>query len=167
LQHAVIRHEIAIRRARGLLPLTESDDSWRILLKGLARFQETCRKAGFDPNQPRDDRGRWTDGGGSARPEIPEKKPATARLRNRVVKEVAKWLAKAAAKELTGPIGTFLNVAEAASWLYEAYPYVRAYLDAPKSLDELQQAVQTPEIGYNVHQLWSRPLPNRTAIRDR
>lgn len=72
-------------------------------------------------------------------------------MRNRVIKEVAKWLAKAAVREAAGPVGTLLNIAEAGSWLYEAYPYIRSYLDEPKTLDELQRAARTSEAGYNVH----------------
>jgi hypothetical protein len=50
---AVIRHENAIRKIRGLPPLTMSDLGWQIILKNFARFQTDCRKAGFDPNQLR------------------------------------------------------------------------------------------------------------------
>ena len=102
--------------------------------------QADCRKAGFDPNQPRvpagsPDGGQWTDRGGggggdsgaggsvgsasvggspgdsgSDPPKIPREKPPSAHLRNRVIKEVAKWLAKAAAREVAGPVGTLLNI---------------------------------------------------------
>jgi Bacterial CdiA-CT RNAse A domain len=70
VQLTVIRHEDAIRKTRGLPPLTASDFGWQIILKNFARFQADCRKAGFDPNQPRvpagnPDGGQWTDGGGS------------------------------------------------------------------------------------------------------
>jgi hypothetical protein len=41
-----------------------------------------------------------------------------------------------------------LTALDAAEW---AAPYVRAYFDDPKSLDELQQAVSTPETGYDIH----------------
>jgi len=47
---AVIRYENAIRKTRGLPPLTSSDLGWQIILKNFARFQAACRKAGFDPN---------------------------------------------------------------------------------------------------------------------
>ena len=87
------------------------------------------------------------------RRKFPEERPTTAQLRNRVVKELVKWLGKAALREVTGPIGTFLNIAEGASWLYDAYPYVRAYFDEPKTLDELRQAVASPETGYNIHHI--------------
>lgn len=113
-------------------------------------------KANFDPDQPRDDHGRWTSGGGTPSeppPETPEEKPPTAKLRNRVVKQVAKWLAKAAAKETLGPIGTALNLLDAVSWVQEYSPYIQSYLDEPKSLEELRQAVSTPGPGYDIHHI--------------
>jgi hypothetical protein len=180
---AVIRHEDAIRKMRGLPPLTASDLGWQIILKNFARFQADCRKAGFNPNQPRvpagnPDGGQWTDSGGggggdsgaggsvgsasvggspgdsgSDPPKIPRERPESALVRNRVIKEVAKWLAKAAAREVAGPVGTLLNIVEAGSWFYEAYPYVRSYLDDPKTLDELHQAVRTRDVGYDIHHI--------------
>lgn len=122
----------------------------------LLRYAGLHCKAGFDPNQPRDERGRWTDSGaGENRPQVPNERPPTAKLRNRVIKEVAKWLAKVALKEVIGGpiIGTLLNVLDTASWLYEAYPHIAAYCDPPKTMDELQKAVSTPMRGYDVHHI--------------
>jgi hypothetical protein len=123
----------------------------------LRQEQQIQHKAGFDPNQPRDDRGRWTDTGASLDPppEIPAEKPLTAQLRNRIIKQAAIWLAKAAAREtVAGPVvGTFLNVLDAALWIRDGLPYVQAYLDEPKSLEELQQAVTTPARGYDKHHI--------------
>jgi hypothetical protein len=66
VQLAVIRHAGAVRTTQGLPPLTKDDPGWRIILTGLARYEDACRKAGFNPAQPRDERGRWTDGGGAS-----------------------------------------------------------------------------------------------------
>ena len=80
VQLAVIKHEIARRKAHGLPPLTEADKGWQIVLRNLARYQEACRragfedadcKAGFNPDQPRvpagnPDGGQWTSGSGAA-----------------------------------------------------------------------------------------------------
>jgi hypothetical protein len=124
-------------------------------------------KAGFDPSQPRDDRGRWTDTGASARqeppPEVPKQRPETAYLRNRVAIELAKWAAKALLREAAfGPvIGTVLNIVDTASWLYELYPSIKAYLDEPRTLGELQEAAQTPEKGYDIHH-----IVEKTPARD-
>jgi hypothetical protein len=120
-------------------------------------------KAGYNPNQPRDDRGRWTDGSNSPAPttasplplppKTPAEKPSTAKGRNRVIKEVAKWLVKAALRQTLGPIGTALTIAEVASWVYGYAPYIEAYLDDPKSIEELQQAVASPQKGYDAHHI--------------
>lgn len=69
VQLAVLRHENAIRKARGLPLLTEADEGWQIILRNLARYQDACRKAGFNPDQPRVSScnphgGQWTSGGG-------------------------------------------------------------------------------------------------------
>lgn len=39
------------------------------------------------------------------------------------------------------------------SWLYNAVPYINSYLDAPKSLDELQAGASTSRLGYDVHHI--------------
>ena len=57
----------ATRKALGLPPLTEADAGWQIILKSFARYQEACRKAGFNPDQPRvpagnPGGGQWTSG---------------------------------------------------------------------------------------------------------
>ncbi len=56
-----------------------------------------------------------------------------------------------------GPEGEYLTALEAAAetagWLYDKLPYVRAYLDGPKSLEELQRDVGKPEEG-----VWRPPI---------
>jgi hypothetical protein len=43
---------------------------------------------------------------------------------------------------------------EVASWLIEeGAPYIEAYADPPKSLEELQDAVSTPARGYDIHHI--------------
>jgi hypothetical protein len=52
------------------------------------------------------------------------------------------------------PAGTILNTLDIASWVAEGFaPYVEAYSDPPKSLEELQDAVSTPAPGYDVHHI--------------
>ena len=43
--------------------------------------------------------------------------------------------------------------AETALWLYDKIPLIKAYLDGPKSLEELQREVGKPEEGYDVHHI--------------
>lgn len=76
----------------------------------------------------------------------------TARARTRVIKEAAKWLARATLKQTLGRrIGTFVAILEAPGWLETGIHYIHAFADPPKSLEELQKAVSTPAIGYDVH----------------
>ena len=86
-------------------------------------------------------------------PKIPLQEPDTAQLRNAVIKQAAKWLLKATLRDALGPIGVFINVLEAADWIRRSYPYIQTYLDPPKSLEDLQQAVSTPQKGYDIHHI--------------
>jgi hypothetical protein len=100
-------------------------------------------------------------------PVIPEEEPPTAQLRNRVIKEIAKWALRAALRIPAGPVGTALLVLEAAWWVYQNYPNIKSYLDAPKSLDELKDAVSNPEKGYDIHHIVEQtPAENDGFSRD-
>ena len=84
-------------------------------------------------------------------PEIPPEQPATHQAINAFLKGAAYWLADAA---LAGePIGDFLLALEAAEWLYQFRPYIDAYLEPPKTLEELQQDAFDPQAGYNIHHI--------------
>jgi hypothetical protein len=125
------------------------------------KFNRLLREKGYNPDQPRvpagnPDGGQWTDGGGLSNspsqpvlaglaPKIPGRKPPSAKERNAVVKAVATWLAE---KGLA--VADYLA---RSSWLYEAYPYISAYLDQPRSLDELHGLVSSPGRGYDVHHI--------------
>lgn len=86
-------------------------------------------------------------------PHIPAEPPPTRKLRNAVIKRVAKWFLKAAVKHAIPEIGLYLDAIEAASWIHDHYPYLQAALDEPKSLDELRKAVSNPAAGYDVHHI--------------
>jgi hypothetical protein len=45
------------------------------------------------------------------------------------------------------------DVVEGTSWLFELEPSIEAYLDPPKSLEELRQAVSDPKKGYDIHHI--------------
>jgi hypothetical protein len=128
-------------------------------------FAHLCRKAGFNPDQPGDEQGRWTDEGGSKRPDgreplphIPLERPLSTQLRNQIVKQLAKWALKVAlAETILGPfVGTALIMADlvqAADWLKEYAPLIQSYLDPPKSLDELREGALARRPGYDVHHI--------------
>lgn len=84
-------------------------------------------------------------------PKIPPEQPATAQALNTFLKAAAYWLADAA---LAGePVGDFLLALEAAGWLSRGLPYIYAYLDPPKTWEELQQDALNPAVGYNIHHI--------------
>lgn len=170
------------------------------------------RKAGFDENEPRrqrgeDGAGEWTDeGGGSGKPqsitdapdgdraplritihprptgdgstdgsglpsdeppieeppEVPAEEPATPRALNNFIKQAAYWLAKAALKKLANP-GVLITAIEGAYWGYKAYPYIKAYLDPPRLLEELQRSVGNSAKGYDVHHIVERTSAKRAG----
>jgi hypothetical protein len=103
-----------------------------------------------------------TDGSGSdsesppleAPPTVPEDEPDTTPALNDFAKAAAYWLARAALKEVANPlVGTFINLIEAAYWSSKVAPYIRAYLDPPKSWEELHRAVSSPAKGYDIHHI--------------
>jgi hypothetical protein len=119
-------------------------------------------KAGYDPTEPRnpigaDGAGRWTDRPGGniptnnlpeapeERPTVPKEMPKTSSERTAVLKAVARWVAR-----YGGPVGTLIEVG---SWAYNRTPFVQAYNDPPKSLEELHAGVSTPELGYDIHHI--------------
>jgi hypothetical protein len=115
-------------------------------------------KAGFNPDQPRDDHGRWTDGAETRpsdsrvrlagdiptgdSPEIPKEPPPTTKLRNVVVRSLARRL------------GPYIWAAvEAGSWVYDHKSEINSFFDAAKSLEELQGAANSPADGYDIHHI--------------
>ncbi|MGH6838389.1 MAG: hypothetical protein ACREDT_06250 [Methylocella sp.] len=90
-------------------------------------------------------------------PQIPPVEPLTEPLRNAFAKLAARWLARAVANAAFGPEGEFLTILEAAAetalWLYDKIPLIKAYLDGPKSLEDLQADVGKPGKGYDVHHI--------------
>lgn len=128
-------------------------------------------KAGFNPDQPRDWHGRWTDGGGSSSsdgrirlagdiptgdsPEIPKEPPPTTRLRNILIRSLA------------SRFGAYIWAAtEAGSWIYDHKAEINSYFDAPKSLQELQEAANSPADGYDIHHVVERNAKAKDGSED-
>ncbi len=88
-------------------------------------------------------------------PHVPKEPPPSTKLRNAVIKRTAKWLLKAAARHAIPEVGLYLDIIDAATWIHDSYPYIQAYLDEPKSLYDLQQAVspKTSAPGYEDHHI--------------
>jgi hypothetical protein len=80
-------------------------------------------------------------------PTIPRERPPTASGRNDIARAAARWLARRwLAQEQR-------YVVEGVDWFSEYEPSVQAYLDSPKTLQELQQAVSAPKPGYDIHHI--------------
>jgi hypothetical protein len=162
-----MHHELADIR-QGLLRL-----QW---LAAAARWQRAmyvnhlALKAGFNPNQPRDELGRWSGGSGTGfvakkplsrighnkgprlePPTIPKQRPPTAKLRNAIVRDAARFLVRAT--RIGSPVGAFLTLLNVIPWTPDYLPYIDAYQDAPKSLEELQDAVSVPKTAYDIHHI--------------
>lgn len=130
-----------------------------------ALFAHLYRKAGYNPDQPRDKYGKWTPSGSSKEssvkeplPQIPAERPLSAQIRNQIVKQIAKWAIKTLLAEAgLGPVaGTALlmsDLMEAASWLQEYASVIRSYFDPPKTLDELRENALTSRAGYDIHHI--------------
>jgi hypothetical protein len=140
-----------------LPPLTRSHEEAAALAKAL--YQSGILKVDWDPAKH-----PWLGGppnagwfapvgfGGNS-PDIPRKEPSTEKAKNAVRKAVARWLLQAAlsAANVDPPVRMAVEAAVAAvGWLY---PYVDAYLDLPKSLEELQEAANNPQTGYDIHHI--------------
>jgi hypothetical protein len=85
-------------------------------------------------------------------PIIPNERPATASERNDIARAAARWLAQNRGQ-----------VIEGADW-YKYEPSVRAYLDPPRTLPELQQAVTRDNRDMIFTTSWSKRRPSRTAF---
>jgi hypothetical protein len=86
-------------------------------------------------------------------PAIPSVRPATRRLEHRIARQTIGWLARVALRGMTGPVGTVMTVIEATVWLHEHLPNMQSYLDPPKTLRELRDAVREPKKGYDTHHI--------------
>jgi hypothetical protein len=74
--------------------------------------------------------------------QIPKQRPPTPQERHDIAREIARALVKHGG-----------HLVEGASWILEYESSIDAYLDPPKSLDELRQAVSTPKKGYDLHHI--------------
>jgi len=76
-------------------------------------------------------------------PIIPKSKPSSSKERNDIAREVAGWLLRNRG-----------NIIERAKWLDESEAAIDAYLDPPKTLEELQRAAaEGGKKGYQIHHI--------------
>lgn len=91
-------------------------------------------------------------------PQFPLERPPTERDINPILRRTATWLATAL--RVLGPlyftnprVRLVLAAMESIAWLVEWAPRVTTYLDGPKSLRDLQSAVDRPRRGTQVHHI--------------
>ncbi len=127
----------------------------------------------YDPDQPRlpagqSGGGQWTDESGdgvgessagrstlyvAGAPRIPGQRPPSTSARNAIFRAVAAWLAENGT--------TAASYLAKSSWLYKGFAYINAYLDAPKSLAELHEAVSNKAAGYDAHHIVEQTAAER------
>jgi hypothetical protein len=99
-------------------------------------------------------------------PEIPPTEPPAARDRNTVFRHAAEWLARAMAlgfSETSDRVRNFLEVLHATAWAATYLPLILSHLDPPKSLEELQNAVDEPRVGYEIHHIVEEQATSRNV----
>ncbi len=87
-------------------------------------------------------------------PEVPEKEPPPS-TRYGIIKEVARWAAQALKGEAVAVVERALHNLEAIAWINRLGYHIilRTALDNPKSLEELQRAINEPAPGYQIHHI--------------
>jgi hypothetical protein len=138
LDVAQARAEIAIARVREIDPKWQPRPSAYASVEGLIRAYEA------DAEQAE---ARLRELAAPLPPIIPTERPPAARERNDIARATARWLAQRWLAQGQR------HVVEGADWFLEYEPSVRAYLDSPKTLQELQQAVSAPKPGYDIHHI--------------
>jgi hypothetical protein len=115
-------------------------------------------------SRPQSGRAPAPGGGEGERPSIdwtiriPEQEPGRPKQRNPIIRAIATWLGRAIA--ILGPafvsdprVRIAIAAIEAASWVLQYWTEIASYLDSPKTLEELQRAVNQEREGYQVHHI--------------
>jgi hypothetical protein len=164
------------------MTLAATDDDERLLgairtatmLLRIARLHDLVRKAGFRPDQPRvpsgqPDGGQWTDGDVGPQtvltsydpdspPQLPETPPPSTRQRNIWAVRVARYLLS---------ISSGAQMMRMRLWIWDhARARIVAYIDEPKSLDQLQRDASHPKPGYDIHHIVEQTPARRDGFPD-
>jgi hypothetical protein len=136
LSEAQTRAEATIARVRQI------DPSWRPRPSAYESIEGLIRAYESDAEQAQ---ARLRELAAPLPPIIPRERPSATSERNDVAREVARWLAQNRG-----------HVIENVDWFFEYEPSVQAYLDPPKTLQELHEAVPTSKPGYDIHHIVER-----------
>ena len=146
---------------------------FEIAMRRHDRALKYAYKYGYNPAQPRVPAGdpaggQWTSDGSTGRvrlagkiptgdsPEIPKEKPNKSWERTSVLKQVARECAEFGL--------TVAAYAELYVWLVAYTAQIKSYTDPPKSLEELQKGVSTPEPGYDIHHIVEQTQAERDGF---
>lgn len=162
--------------------------AWRFR-RALLRYSLTM-KAGFNPEQPRDEEGKWVDTGrdedassdgeseGTASEgetefsDVRKRRPPIEGLgdipavRPETIQEINQ-IAREISRNPYFSLYYFTIAESAAHWLNEKYWEIRADQDPPKSLEELQDAVSREDRrGYDRHHIVEQSAGERQGFPD-
>ena len=85
-------------------------------------------------------------------PDIPETEPAP-KIVNALLKSLGIWLIKRGVVALIPGVGEAAAIVQLGVWLYKYLPYLDAYIQSPQSLQDLQDAANDPQPGYQIHHI--------------
>ncbi|MGP0057848.1 MAG: hypothetical protein ACLPID_00965 [Beijerinckiaceae bacterium] len=84
-------------------------------------------------------------------PEIPEE-TISDKARNLFTKAAVRWIARALILAIAPELVPYLIALQVGWWVARAcWPYIKAYFQGPKTLEELQEDALHPEKGYDIH----------------
>jgi hypothetical protein len=97
-------------------------------------------------------------------PEIPQE-PISDKLRNIFIKAAVKWIARALILALAPELVPYLLALQVGIWAAKyAWPFIRAYFQEPKTLEELQRDALTKEEGYDVHHFVEKKQAEKEGV---
>ena len=86
-------------------------------------------------------------------PEIPEEQ-LPDKARNLFTRAAVQWIARALILATAPQLAPYLIALQTATWVAEfCWPYIKAYFDPPKTLEELQADTLKPQPGYQKHHI--------------
>ena len=147
----------------------------RVLLKALGIASPAEKASPDDPKHPGWPKGEPNGRGGQFRPKTPDdsggppkEKPSSGRRMTEVLAGAVKLAIRSLlARAESAPDPRVKIAALLVEVGLEAYPYVSAYFDPPNSLEELQEAAQSPsEAGYEDHHIVEQATANPDGSED-
>ena len=131
--------EAQTRAEKSIARVREIDPKWRPQPSAYESVEGLIRAYESDAEQAQE---RLREVAAPLPPTIPMERPSTASERNDVARAAARWFAQNRGHAIEG-----------ADWFLEYERSVQAYLDPPKTLPELRQAVSAPKPGYDIHHI--------------